>query len=168
MEDDAIYEIEVRKDGRRKAVELLVPGDFIYEGDCYVDAHARCVGCGKMKFEAGEDDEMCDCDDGGYDYDESQHPVDLWLEEWVRDRYGPEAELGGFCRKFTFSPYPLGCRALMERLGCDRGILGDLTVEDMKIRLTAEQLAEAEHQAQEWKAERIALEAGRTVPKEAA
>jgi len=192
VEEDAIYEIGVLQDDGSKTVELLVPGYVIYEGDCYVDANARCVSCGKLKFQTDEDDEMCDCGDGRYDYDDSQHPVDLWLEEWVRDHYGPDAQLDGSSAERELPPHPLGYRALVERLGDkiargpgqlnrgpaitetrkpgEQGLLitfgdfDDLSVEDMKNMLTPEQLADAERRAAEWEAERAALEAGRVLP----
>lgn len=199
MEDDAIYEVEVRKGDGSTRIELLVPGDVIYEGDCWVDANAHCTRCGKLKFQEDEDGVMCECDSSGvimfgndYEYDDSQHPVDLWGEEWVRDHYGPDAELGDFCRIRTFPPHPLGYRALVERLGDkiargrglvnrgpaitetrksgEQGLLitfgefADMSYEDVKKMLTPEQLSDAERQAAEWEAERVALEAGRVLP----
>lgn len=189
MEEDAIYEVEVLEGDGSTRLELLVPGDVIYEGDCYVDENARCVSCGKKMF--SEEHDIDECGDGRYDYDADQHPVDLWGEEWVRDHYGPDAELGDFCRIRTLPPYPLNYHELVERLG-DKiargpslvgrgpaitetrkpgeqgllitfGELADLSYEDVKKMLTPEQLADAERQAAEWEAERAALEAGRVL-----
>jgi len=166
MEEHTIFEIVVERDGGTTTVTLLVPGYVIDNGDAYVDAHAICDRCGELMF--GEEHDLDECGGGSYDYDDSQHPLDLWLEEWVRDHY-PGAELGGFGPTGDYlSPHPLGCRALAERLGEKIARDADLSAEDMKNMLTPEQLADAERQAVEWDAERAALEAGKVVPDDAA